>query len=156
MDILKLEAAPAEALFNAALGFLAGPNAEMTSHLSVAVDFMVDVLKGDVDHGRALRAIAKTLGRLIDDRVAWRLILFSVHAQLRARARGNLAAQAAREALRAWSVGHFYGIDYDRSEPPDAVWPRPVGPAKLGSGSQRNAPSEGRKRRKAARAAPRL
>lgn len=147
VDILKLEDAPAEALFNAALAFLAGPNAEMTSHLSVAVDFMVDVLKGDVDHGRALRAIAKTLGRLIDDRVAWRLILFSVHAQLRARARGNLAAQGAREALRSWSVGHFYGIDYDRSEPPDAVWPRPAGPAKLGSDSRRNARSQGRKRR---------
>jgi hypothetical protein len=90
----------------------------MRSHLGVAVGFMATAADGRVEQGRALRAVGKVLGRLIDARADWRQLLHLIERSLRAHAQGNASASTAWRYVRDWAAGHFLDVDFEGPEPP--------------------------------------
>lgn len=112
VGILTLDDPQAFALFEAAIRFMGGRNAEMKSHLSVTLDFMQGIWWSSLPDWQKGRAIGRLLEQLMRSRPDdWKPMLHVIDAELAKPAnRGDIVAGRARDYLTGWMLGHFLDV----------------------------------------------
>lgn len=118
LGILTLDDEGAFALYEAAIKFLGGRNAEMRSHLNVALGVMCNIWITPLPSWQHSRALGRLLEQLVDSRPRdWKSVLYALDNELGIEADfGSKRAKLARDYLIGWMAGHFYDVDGIRSE----------------------------------------
>lgn len=115
--MLTLEDPRAFSLYEAAIYFMGGRNAEMQSDLNVMVEMMRGVWSTELPNWQQGRAIGRLIEQLIRSRPKdWKAMLHILDAELDWLGRhGDRLARLARDYLENWIVGHFYDLAEIRS-----------------------------------------
>ncbi|AOH85767.1 hypothetical protein AWL63_19255 [Sphingomonas panacis] len=117
LQMLVLDDPRAFALFEAAIRFMGGRNADMPSHIGVSIDMMRGVWTLKLPAWQQGRAIGRLLDQLVRSRPNdWKAALHVVDIELakHVRARDHLACRA-RDYLEDWIRGHFFDLGEIRS-----------------------------------------
>lgn len=115
--MLVLDDPRAFALFEAAIQFMGGRNADMPSHIGVSIDMMRGVWTLKLPSWQQGRAIGRLLEQLVRSRANdWKAVLHVVDAELAKHVRaGDSLARLARDYLEDWIRGHFFDVAEIRS-----------------------------------------
>lgn len=113
MGILTLQNDHAFALFEGAVRFIGGRNAEIRSHLRVTVDFMRRVWVTALPDWEKGRAIGTVLSQWVASRTSdWAAVLHLLEAGLRNLSeRGDRLATRGHDYLIDWIKGHFLDLN---------------------------------------------
>ncbi|MCB1484523.1 MAG: tetratricopeptide repeat protein, partial [Hyphomicrobiaceae bacterium] len=117
LRMLTLEDSRAFALFESAIQFMGGRNADMLSHISVTLDMMRGVWLTKLPDWQKGRAVGRLLEQLVRSRPNdWKTVLHVLDAELAKHVRrGDQLAHRARTYLADWITGHFYNLAEIRS-----------------------------------------
>ena len=117
LRMLTLEDPRAFALFEAAIQFMGGRNADMISHIGVTLDMMRGVWLIQLPDWQKGRAVGRLLEQLVRSRPNdWKAVLHVLDAELaRHVRRGDQLARRAGDYLAEWITGHFYDLEEIRS-----------------------------------------
>lgn len=117
LRMLTLEDPRAFALFESAIQFMGGRNAEMSSHIGATLDMMRGVWLIELPDWQKGRAVGRLVDQLVRSRPNdWKAVLHVLDAELKKHVRrGDQLAHRARNYLADWIVGHFYDLEEIRS-----------------------------------------
>ena len=117
LRMLTLEDPRAFALFEAAIQFMGGRNADMFSHISVTLDMMRGVWLTKLPDWQKGRAVGRLLEQLVRSRPNdWKAVLYVLDVELEKHIRrGDQLARRARNYFADWITGHFYDLAEIRS-----------------------------------------
>lgn len=117
LRMLTLEDPRAFVLFEAAIQFMGGRNADMFSHISVTLDIMRGVWLAKLPEWQRGRAVGRLLEQLVRSRPNdWKAVLHVLDTELAKHARsGDQLARRALDYLADWIKGHFYDLEEIRS-----------------------------------------
>lgn len=117
LRMLTLEDPRAFALFEAAIQFMGGRNADMFSHIGVTLDMMRGVWLKELPDWQKGRAVGRLLEQLVRSRPNdWKAVLHVLDSELAKYVRrGDQLARRARDYLADWITGHFYDLGDIRS-----------------------------------------
>lgn len=117
LRMLTLEDPRAFALFESAIQFMGGRNAEMFSHIGVTLDMMRGVWLIKLPDWQKGRAVGRVVDQLVRSRPNdWKAVLHVLDAELEKYVRrGDQLARRARDYLADWIMGHFYDLEEIRS-----------------------------------------
>ena len=117
-QMLVLDDPRAFALFEAAVQFMGGRNADMPSHIGVSIDMIRGVWTLKLPPWQQGRAVGRLLEQLVRSRPHdWKAVLHVIDFELARHVRaGDQLASRARDYLAGWITGHFYDLVEIRSK----------------------------------------
>ena len=115
--MLVLDDPRAFGLYEAAIQFMGGSNADMPSHIGVSIHTMRGAWRLKLPAWQRGRAVGRLLERLVQSRPNdWKAVLHVLDAELAKLVHaGDPLAGYARDYLAEWVIGHFYDLDQIRS-----------------------------------------
>ncbi|WP_454884263.1 PIN domain-containing protein [Sphingomonas oryzagri] len=146
IGILTLHDPHSFALYEAAIRFMGGAKADMSSHMTVTLEFMRMIWVAPLPDWQRGRAIGRLLEQLTSSRPGdWKAALHVLNVEIgKMAARGDLYARRSRDYLAGWITGHFYDLEEISSFERVIAQPQPVRPLK---GPQSRKARRGRKGR---------
>jgi len=117
-QMLVLDDPRAFSLFEAAVQFMGGRNADMPSHIGVSIDMMRGAWTLKLPPWQRGRAVGRLLEQLVRSRPDdWKAVLHVIDAELAKHVRrGDHLARRARDYLAGWITGHFHDLAEIRSK----------------------------------------
>lgn len=116
IDLVQMDERTGSKLYDAAIEFIACPNADMRTHIAAVASFMHQVWGSQLPSWKAGNAVSKLLSRLVArDAERWNITLSSLYNLLSISGQTIVGQHdLARSYLLGWISGHFLTPELDR------------------------------------------